>query len=592
MTVRNLRWVAIALPVVWVMFLHVTTGILDVDPFGVILGEVIFFLALALGAALFATLVFGWVDRSQQASEARAAELQALNELGNALAGPLTDEAIVARTLESASAVLPARAVGIALSRPGGRLWSAIGEQRDALAESATSHLDAGQHRAATLISGAGSGDGVLVASPLDAAGTLYALLDSEQAGALTSTRRLLDGLATHAAAALQRYRLLEDVRRSERAMRALYAVGIEIASSQDVTRVLQQVTADACRLVGGRAAALCLVNEHDGTLSLAQTAGDTTALGPFSLANPAVHAGSRVRIIGNSPPGCDLGATTPGALRSQLSFGNSILGELCVAPTDGAAFSDSDRELLGGLADMAAIAIHNSRLLDHERRVAVLEERDHIAREMHDTLAQVLGYLHLKAATTRKRLQSGDLERAGDELEEMQDLANEAYVDVREAILGLRETVAPAGGFIGGLRQYLQKFSRQSGVDVRLDLPPDAATSLAPEGEIQLLRVVQEALTNVRKHAAARNATVRIDNDGSHLRVTIEDDGRGFDAGRLEREEGRSYGMRSMRERVERAGGQLTVESAPGAGTRILVLLPLSDPGGGSHVAFEGTAR
>lgn len=591
MTVRSLRWVAIALPVAWVMFLHLTTGVLSVDALGVPAGELIFFAALVLGATLFATLVLGWVDRSQQASEARAAELQALNALGNALSGPLTDEAIVMRTLESASAVLPARAVGIALNRPAGRLWSAVGEWKDALAEAAIARPDAQQNTAEAMPSVTDDADGgVLVSSPLDATGTLYALLDSQQAGALTSARRLIDGLATHATAALERYRLLEDIRRSEQAMRALYAVGIEIASSQDVTRVLQQVTTDACRLVGARAAVLCLVNEHDGSLNLVQTAGDASALAPAG--GHRIAEMSHVRIIGNAPPGCEISAAAPGVLRSQLIFGNGIVGELCVTPSEGVVFSDGDRELLGGLADMAAIAIHNSRLLDRERHVAILEERDHIAREMHDTLAQVLGYLHLKAATTRKRLQSGDLERAGDELEEMQDLANEAYVDVREAILGLRETVAPAGGVIGGLRQYLQKFSRQSGIDVRLDLPPDAGASLAPEGEIQLLRVVQEALTNVRKHAEARNATVRIESDHAHLRVTIEDDGRGFDAGRLEREEGRSFGMRSMRERVERAGGSLSVDSAPGAGTRIVVLLPLSDAGGGPHVTFEGTAR
>jgi signal transduction histidine kinase len=168
-----------------------------------------------------------------------------------------------------------------------------------------------------------------------------------------------------------------------------------------------------------------------------------------------------------------------------------------------------------------------------------------------------------------------------------MQDLAHEAYVDVREAILGLRETVAPEGGMVGGLRQYLQKFSRQAGIDARLFVPADLATGLAPEAEIQLLRVVQEALTNVRKHAEASSAAVRIASDGERLRVTIEDDGRGFDATRVDRDEGRSFGLRSMRERVERAGGCLNVESSPGRGTRIIVLLPLND-GGGRHVPYE----
>lgn len=267
-------------------------------------------------------------------------------------------------------------------------------------------------------------------------------------------------------------------------------------------------------------------------------------------------------------------------AIRCPLVVGSSVVGELCVIPEPQHAATADERALLAGLADMAAIAIHNTRLLDRERQVAVLEERDHLAREMHDTLAQVLGYLHLKAASTRKRLASGEVERAAEELQEMQDLAHEAYVDVREAILGLRETLAPAGGIVGSLRQYVEKFGRQSGINVRLLAAEGVTASLAPEAEIQLLRVVQEALTNVRKHAAAPSAAVTLTNEGDCLRIAIEDSGHGFDSSRVDREEGRSFGLRSMRERIERAGGRFSVESSPGAGTRIVVLLPLDEGG------------
>ena len=152
-------------------------------------------------------------------------------------------------------------------------------------------------------------------------------------------------------------------------------------------------------------------------------------------------------------------------AIRSPLVVGSSVVGELWVIPEPRHAATADERALLAGLADMAAIAIHNTRLLDRERQVAVLEERDHLAREMHDTLAQVLGYLHLKAASTRKRLASGEVERAAEELQEMQDLAHEAYVDVREAILGLRETLAPAGG----LSAACASTSRSSGANPAL---------------------------------------------------------------------------------------------------------------------------
>jgi signal transduction histidine kinase len=277
--------------------------------------------------------------------------------------------------------------------------------------------------------------------------------------------------------------------------------------------------------------------------------------------------------------------------IRSPLVVGSTVVGELCVIYDHQRDATSEERALLAGLADMAAIAIHNSRLKDGERQVAVLEERDRLAREMHDTLAQVLGYLHLKAATTRKRLAAGDIERAEEELQEMQDLAHEAYVDVREAILGLRETVATAGGIVGSLRQYLQKFRRQSGIEARLLAPDGAIAPLPPEAELQLLRVVQEALTNVRKHAAAASAVVTLDNHNGGLRIVIEDNGCGFDSSRLDREEGRSFGMRSMRERVEQVGGHFRVESSPGAGTRVVVLLP-SDPAALMMKEVNGHAR
>jgi signal transduction histidine kinase len=589
MSVNSLRWVAVALPVAFVLFL-----LLTLDPWmGHVLQDwpatLVFLTALAVGASLFATAVFGWVDRSQRASDARAFELQALNELGNRLLSESTDEAAVRITLESAAAILDARAIGISVERRAGWLWISSGEWRQDLDELVVARRHAVAGSQPELLSFEDGRSALLLTAPLDGRGALYAVITPAEAETQTSATSLMDGLATHATLALERCLLLEEVQRREQRTRALYDVGLEIVSSRDLSHVLQQVTADACALVGARAAALCLVNDADGTLALAQTAGDAGTLSAAPLPGTDRDAGRRVPLIGGAAPTCASYVGGAGCLRSHLIVGSAVLGELCVAQHPDQSFSEDDRRLLAGLADMAAIAIHNSRLRDHERQIAILEERDHLAHEMHDTLAQVLGYLHLKAATVRKRIDSGEIARACDELQEMQDLANEAYVDVREAILGLRETVAPAGGIVGGLRQYLQKFSRQSGVDTRLYVPDAVNIGLSPEAEIQLLRVVQEALTNVRKHAQATSAAVRIDSEEGQVRVVIADDGNGFDASRVDRDEGRSFGLRSMRERVERAGGRLGVESTPGSGTRIIVLLPLNE--GGRHVTTEGAA-
>jgi signal transduction histidine kinase len=187
-----------------------------------------------------------------------------------------------------------------------------------------------------------------------------------------------------------------------------------------------------------------------------------------------------------------------------------------------------------------------------------------------------VLGYLHLKSETALGKLRVSDIPKAEEELREMATLAKEAYADVREAILGLRETVSSTRGFVDALREYLQKFSRQADVVAQLEVRGDDNVRLSPEAEIQLMRVIQEALTNVRKHANAKHAWVSICRNGDEAVISVQDNGQGFDSELLRREELHRFGLRTMRERVERVGGRFTVTSVPGEGTNVQVFLPI----------------
>jgi signal transduction histidine kinase len=219
-------------------------------------------------------------------------------------------------------------------------------------------------------------------------------------------------------------------------------------------------------------------------------------------------------------------------------------------------------------------IGRQNEQLMEDQRRMAVLEERERLAGEMHDSLAQVLGYVHLKAQNTKRVLARQDVTKAEEEVEDIASLAHEAYLDVREAILGLRETVSPAGGMAGTLAQYLQKFSRQAGIKAELEVQGDEAPQLSPEAEVQLVRVIQEALTNVRKHANADKAWVRIRRHNGEVNINIEDNGQGFDPA-LVRANGQHFGVRIMRERVETVGGRFEIESSPSCGTKVQIYFP-----------------
>ncbi|MBI2862697.1 MAG: sensor histidine kinase [Chloroflexi bacterium] len=215
-------------------------------------------------------------------------------------------------------------------------------------------------------------------------------------------------------------------------------------------------------------------------------------------------------------------------------------------------------------------------RLVQQARALAALEERDRIARELHDSLAQVLGYLAMQAKGARMALTGRDLSRVETALQEMADVADEAYTDVREAILGLREAVSSSRGVFGMLGEYLRRYSRQTGISCQLILPDESVSSFRPELEVQLIRVIQEALTNVRKHARARKVVVTYDRlDGKAL-ITVADDGCGFDPSLARGGEGSQLGLTTMRERLESVGGGLEIYSSIGQGTEMRITVPV----------------
>ncbi|MDO5499655.1 MAG: sensor histidine kinase [Propionibacteriaceae bacterium] len=206
------------------------------------------------------------------------------------------------------------------------------------------------------------------------------------------------------------------------------------------------------------------------------------------------------------------------------------------------------------------------------ERTNAVLVERDRIARELHDSLAQVLGLTHLRLTVLANRPSLQADAQTCSEIADLTTICHEAYRDIREAILGLKGT-HPERTLLEHLDSYIATFARTSEIPTELVAGADTL-HLSPGAEVQMLRVVQEALTNVRKHSGAERASVRVKSLGGHTEFVIADDGAGFDPGTLPAD---GYGLTTMRERVESVGGHLHIDSVPGAGTRIVVHLPES---------------
>lgn len=217
------------------------------------------------------------------------------------------------------------------------------------------------------------------------------------------------------------------------------------------------------------------------------------------------------------------------------------------------------------------------NRITQDNRDSAVMQERERTAREMHDGMAQLLGYINTQTLAVRKLLSNNRLEEAHEELVKIEKIARGLYADVREGILGLRFSLPDkSGGLVNQFRDYAASYSDMSGIKVAIEADQDIDLSgLNSSAEIQLTRIIQEALTNVRKHSRATNATITFECRSSELNVTVADNGQGFDVTRLPPREWPRFGLQTMKERAQAVGGNFNIGTGPGKGCRITVSVP-----------------
>jgi signal transduction histidine kinase len=223
--------------------------------------------------------------------------------------------------------------------------------------------------------------------------------------------------------------------------------------------------------------------------------------------------------------------------------------------------------------------------LASQAEELAATEERNHLARELHDSVSQTIFSMTLTAKAARTLLER-DLELVASQLDHLQELAQEALTEMRSLIFHLRPTTVDEEGLVEALRKHVAALESHQGLTVTLRV--EGEKRLGRHQERRLFRIIQEALNNVSKHAQTDRAAVTLRIAGGRVWVQIEDQGRGFDP-RAVGESGDHLGLVGMRERVERMGGVFTVESCPGEGTRIAVEVPEiqgDEPNGREEVA------
>lgn len=257
------------------------------------------------------------------------------------------------------------------------------------------------------------------------------------------------------------------------------------------------------------------------------------------------------------------------------LKVGNKVIGVFDVATLRSRNFSPDDLYLLVNIGNQIAVAIENAQLHRRVRSIAVLEERERIAREMHDGLVQVLSYIDLKAQAVRTFLETNETAKARAHLQELEQSAQEVYADAREAIFGLRINTHSPNGLVESIKEYVVRFNRLGVFEVTMEVNGRRDLSLSSAAQLQIIRIVQEALTNVRKHSRAANAWIRISGQSELVTIEIEDDGRGFDPSEIAQSNMPHFGLQTMKERAESVGGSLEIRTEVGHGCKIVVRVP-----------------
>jgi PAS domain S-box-containing protein len=231
------------------------------------------------------------------------------------------------------------------------------------------------------------------------------------------------------------------------------------------------------------------------------------------------------------------------------------------------------------------------AEIIEQQRSLAMMQEREQLARELHDDLGQVLGYVKMQAQAARDQLAQDQDGTADEYLVQLIDVIQHAHADVREYILGAKTMAGSHLEFLPALQDYLTQFSASYGIRTELVAAPALGSdAFEPMVQAQLLRIIQEALTNARKHGRAHCVQVRFERVGTRARVIIQDDGSGFDPGSRSTSEGGHYGLRFMQERAQEVGGSVAVISSPGLGTRVEVEVPLARTGPQTLLGHEDT--
>ncbi len=438
---------------------------------------------------------------------------------------------------------------------------------------------------------------GSIVGAPIRWGDELLGVLDIMDDGVREFTddeKRQLELFANVAAVAMRNARALSDEAAHRRRAEALARAATAVASSSDLSIMLQNLLDSALSAVpladGG---AVFLRDKEQETLVPRAVVGLTDQNGwtrqfPASLLAtlPEVFGkGALLMALPVSDLSDDLQPGSPARIRAVIAAPLRIRDQeigvvLLTSSGRPDAFGPADQSLLAAFADQSAIAVERASLLEDAQSRAVLEERQRLARDLHDSVTQSLYGLTLFTHAAREWAEAGDLESTRGQLGRVAETAQQALKDMRLLVYELRPADFAAEGLVGALRHRLNSVERRAGIDAHLWV--ELGADLPATVEDAFYCVAQEALNNSMKHATAHRVDVFLRSGPGGARLEVRDDGCGFDPDQIQTE-GPSGGMglTTMRERADRLNGTFSILSAPGEGTtvQLAVALPQDCP-------------
>lgn len=393
---------------------------------------------------------------------------------------------------------------------------------------------------------------------------------------------------------AIENTSLLAETRRNEKEATTLYEMGTQISASLELDQVLNTIADAARQVLAADIGVIGLADAEQQCISVKAFAGTQSQ----SLSTLCVPYRTDVTGLLNSNQPViveqfDSNMRTDDSLAEFIKaegivsflavplWRGGLRGLVGIMTRHARHFSTGEIHLLTRLAQQTTVTIENAQLYERVQFVTVLEERERIAREIHDGLAQLVGSMRVWAEEAEMSLEERDWKASRRAIKKVEEAAHDAYTSLREEMMGLRKTFVPSKDIFPVVAEYLSRFQREWGIETYLQVHRadngNGSLSLTPNIEIQLLRIIQEGLTNVRRHANARHILVDCNETPERLSIAIQDDGTGFVPGNIP--EGH-FGLRIMSERAASFGGQIQVHSELGHGTKLEIILPRSGQG------------